>query len=350
MGYDARQHIIEDLNGGIVRDCGVGPMAMKRNVFLLFVGVLSMMLAMVPGVAFANAGVHGNYIDESEQCATCHRAHNAPSPITWTDNRGQVRSALLINASARTTGEFCYTCHGTSSQGADTNVEDGVYEARSSSGAYGEPGQPLNSGPWGGWTTPLMTASNVRAAKLKAARITMDCSVCHDVHGTSNFRLLKAKVLGNDVGGYDSNDDPTPFVIAAEKGFPVGGFRLHEDSVAAGYQPDYTTPKHAKAPDEDPAKGISGWCGSCHTFPAGSSHFHPVNVPLSNWTGLPALRISDNPLPLAHDPSEGAGGADVINTASDWIDCTTCHIAHTPHGNTSSPTRYPGVCETCHNF
>jgi hypothetical protein len=195
-----------------------------------------------------------------------------------------------------------------------------------------------------------MTASNVRGAKLRATRITMDCSVCHDVHGTSNYRLLKASVLGHDAGGYSSSGEPTPFVVSAEKGFPVGGFRLHEDAVAEGYQPDYTTPKNAKPPADDVTKGISGWCQSCHQFPAGSTHFHPFNVPLSSWAGLPALRIADNPLPLEHDPSEGVGGADLVNTSSDWIGCTTCHIAHTPHGNTSSPTQYPALCETCHNF
>ena len=348
--YDARQHIIEEPNGGNVRDWREGPMTAKKTLSLLMAGIACAVAALLPGVAIANSGPHGGYESPTEACALCHRAHNAPSSITWTNNFGEQRTALL-NTSASQVGKFCYTCHGESAQGADTNVEGGVYEARASEGAYGEPGQALNGGAWGGWVTPAMNTSNAHAGTGVAAKTTMECNVCHDVHGSSNYRLLKAKVLDENVGGYDEAGNPTPYVISAEQGAPSGGFRLHVNYVADGYVPSYTTPKNAKAPAGDTSKAISGWCTSCHKFGGGSTHFHPFNVPLSSWSGSPALVIAGNPLPVAHDPSEGAGGATPAVTDTDWIVCTTCHVAHVPHGNSgATSTQYPSLCETCHNF
>ncbi len=328
---------------------------MKVFAFMRAACVLAMMVLLGPSLAFANAGVHGGYTKNSDQCSSCHRAHNVTSSITWTDATAKTRSALL-QGDATSAGEFCYTCHGATAQGADTDVEDGVYKSRGSAGAYGTAGDTLTGGAWGPWTTPAIAAAGV-----KTQRITMDCAVCHLVHGTSNYRLLNDTLFGQPAGGYDSAGNPTPFVVSAEEGFPVGGFRLHVDPASAGYRPSYTEPRHAKPPvsgdgtsGPDPAKGMSGWCGKCHPFPSSAPHplaggvgRHSVSGPLSAYAGTP-IRTADNPLPLAHDPSEGVGGEPLANTASDWIDCTTCHIAHAPHGNTSAAF-IRSVCTNCHN-
>ncbi len=88
----------------------------------------------------------------------------------------------------------------------------------------------------------------------------LTCTDCHDPHGTSNYRLLKASVNGVTVGGYDSSDVPTPFVFSNEVGYPVptyvanpgggvqvgslpnGGWLKHEAGAAqmALYRPNYT--------------------------------------------------------------------------------------------------------------
>ena len=99
----------------------------------------------------------------------------------------------------------------------------------------------------------------------------MTCCSCHDVHGSSNYRLLKDVVNGVEVGGYEPSGPgefvPDPFVISNEPGYPAEGWLLHDDGAAqiAEYQPDYTTPMYAKAPGEDPTRGISAWCAACHT-------------------------------------------------------------------------------------
>ncbi len=99
----------------------------------------------------------------------------------------------------------------------------------------------------------------------------MTCGSCHDVHGSSNYRLLKDVVNGVDVGGYveTAGGDflPDPYVISNEPGYPEDGWLLHDAGAAQieAYEPSYTTPMYAKAPDEDPDKGISAWCAACHT-------------------------------------------------------------------------------------
>jgi len=380
-------------------------MTAPRRMFLIFAAVLALAVVLVPGLAFANAGVHGNYAMDTDQCAGCHRAHTAPSSATWVDSDLRTRSALLLGDYAELY-QFCLTCHGASAQGADTNVEEGVYEARVTAGAYGTPGQPLISGPFGvPWPVPdangdfytvdyqnnrvtskhdyfggtwgaygggvlgqtaatAYTGNAVPNLGVGDHQIKMDCGTCHDVHGTSNYRLLKNQVYGVTVGGYDLANNPTPYVVSNEPGFPAAGFALH--TIAPGYTPDYTTPHYAKAPGGDQDKGMSGWCVGCHTFYMGKEdntdgdasiatqyradsffgnvirHRHPVNVPLDNFKGpqgatTVAVANQAKVIPLAH----GAADAGTVD-GSDWVDCLTCHYAH---GTTAVMTGYANIAD-----
>lgn len=349
---------------------------MKRISSLLVVAALAVLaVALVPSVAFANNGPHGGYISNTEACAGCHRAHTAPSSITWQDGNGATKSALLVS-NASTLEQFCLTCHDTTGQGAGTNVIDGLYYGTT----YGANGGNLISGPFGRFdplsaistTQPvdgnnmIVTSSHITTGSWFAygggaygstssvlatgglngggEQIVMDCGTCHDPHGSSNYRILKDVVYGVPVGGYDgsisaTDPNPTPYVVSNEPGYPIGGFRLHIPNSALGYTPNYTTPMYAKAPGGDVTKGMTGWCVGCHTvyntavstYNAGDGfgstlrHRHPMNVPLSNFAGPRSLIVTDLPLPLAHDI---APGAPISNHSSDWIDCMTCHNAH----------------------
>jgi hypothetical protein len=219
------------------------------------------------------------------------------------------------------------------------------------------------------------------------SKIVMDCGTCHDPHGSSNYRILKDVVNGVKVGGYvGTGPDPTPdpWVISNETGYPTGGFLLH--TVAAGYTPNYTVAKYAKAPGGNTSKGMTGWCVGCHTtyatatskYDAGDGfgfvdrHRHAVNVPLSNFAGPRALAIASLTLPLDH------GTGETTNSSTDWIECLTCHNAHgastvmTGLANVADPANDArantglggvpptndsallkmnsrGVCEACHN-
>ena len=282
---------------------------MTKRLALLF-AVATIAVLLVPALAFANMYPHGNYLKDTDECAGCHRAHTSVSTVTWQDRTLTTKSALLVS-SARNLYEFCYTCHDATSQGAVTNVEEGIYEDPSSTnGTYGA---ILNGGgfkyfgdyslgeatkttsthiytgaPWGayggGYTGKGTVGADglytdptdpLDAAKGQSVQLQMDCATCHDPHGSANYRLLKSLANGNYVGGYvpsgdPENPDPDPWVWSNEENYPAGGFELH--SPATGYKPNYTTPLYVKGYNvnastggENATKGMSGWCVGCHS-------------------------------------------------------------------------------------
>lgn len=397
----------------------------KTTWILLAVALLAVVLA--PSMALANNGPHGGYVSDTDLCAQCHRAHTAPSSITWTDNQGAQKNALLLTDSGETY-LFCLACHDTASQGADTNVTGGVYEGTQFggetttaliSGAFGSVNAAVNPDAevdshnvvvtskhlyngrsWGAYGGGLFGVSSSEMTSTDDPRgtavelpgtgnkIVMSCTTCHDPHGSSNYRILKDTVNGNTVGGYDGtavgiapfggrwsaqNPKPIPFVISNERNYPQGGFQLHIKYPR--YDPDYTVANYAKAPAGDTSKGMTGWCVGCHTtyndatrgsFTGGTPpytnpdyvfssdspynaegigtvavarHRHPMNVPLSNYAG-PSTMVTNTAtgLPLDHPVSEQLGGKQY--TASDWVECLTCHNAH---GSTATMTGWSNL-------
>jgi cytochrome c553 len=362
-------------------------MTAKKLAILMVLAATVVAVALIPSVALANMGPHGGYLSDTDACAECHRAHTAPSSVTWTDNQGGSKSALLLS-NAATVSDFCLVCHDDKGQGADTNVLDGMYEgtqygttsAKLLGGPFGRVDKSkdpaklyagynasevavtsthlINGQSWGaygggvfGSTSSADASGNAVGLQGTGAKIVMDCGSCHDPHGSSNYRILKDVVYGVSVGGYTgtgTDPTPTPFVLSKEQGFPVGGFRLHTQYSA--YIPNYTVAQYSVPPvtgsAPDPLKGMSGWCAGCHTtymtktstYDAGDGfgnvdrHRHPVNVPMSNYQGPSAVVVTDSVLPFAHlasDPSGvTAGKANAANTSSDWIECLTCHNAH----------------------
>jgi hypothetical protein len=366
----------------------------KKISTILALATTVLAVVLVPTAALANMGPHGGYIANTEACAGCHRAHTAPSSLTWVDKNEASKSALLLSDSSQIY-QFCLACHDSTSQGADTNVMDGVYkgtdygtpQAKLISGAFGSvdsvkgPGvwdgqgkqvtssHLINGQSWGAWgggaygsTSSAEASGNFPATLGTGNKIVMDCGTCHDPHGSSNYRILKDVVYGVAVGGYDPSSSaasptPTPFVISKEIGFPIGGFELHTPYTA--YIPNYTKAQYSVAPGANPTKGMSGWCIGCHTtyatktstYDAGDGfnfvdrHRHPINVPLSNFAGPRSLVVTDVPLPLAHLASDPivARAAPVANSSGDWIECLTCHNAH---GASTVMTGYANVASS----
>ncbi len=354
----------------------------SKYAWLVVLGVLAAIM-LVPGVAWANFGVHGNYTMNTDACAGCHRTHTAVSSITWEAAPGDDRSALLLST-ATELWQFCYVCHDAAGQGADTNVQEGVYEGT----LYGTQGAILNSGgfeslgptattsthmytgaSWGAYGGGLYAQGSVGATGNAIGQvgtgnlIKMSCGSCHDPHGSSNYRILRDYVNGNRVGGYyDASYDPTPtpFVKSTEVGYPSAGFRLH--TAYPAYVPNYTRPMYAKGETDTvympgvpgDVKGMSGWCVGCHsTYLDTSSLYnandryglltryrHAMNVDLQNYLGPRALIITDLPLPLAHDMSEVGTP---VNRDTDWIECLTCHRAH---GTAAVMTGYANVADS----
>ena len=347
----------------------------KRLSFALVLTAL--VLFVMPTLAMANFAIHGNYVADTDACAGCHRAHTSVSSLTWTDGNDQEQSALLVS-SATSMKEFCYACHDATSQGADTNVQWGIFEGEiwdnnetsstvggtlNGGGFESVGGEPIlgvntvtsmhdsDGGTWGAYgggdfsgATDLDADgehSDTNALGVGDG-IVMDCATCHDPHGTSNYRLLKAEVYGTTVGGYEADGEtPDPFVQSTEDGWPAGGFRKHQ--AYPDYRPSYTAALYAKGYDgasEDTVRGMTGWCSGCHTvyndetsiYNAGDAqglvtrHRHPVNSEMAAFAGVESLVVTDNPLPLAHSLDESSTGP--VNEMADWVECLTCHRAH----------------------
>lgn len=324
---------------------------------LLFVVLIALALAAMAGTAYANYGIHGGYLQDTDACAGCHRAHTAFADITWTANDNSTHNALLVS-SATSMSQFCYTCHGNGAPGAATNVQGGVLDTAisgNSQAATDQVGNTLNGGGFE-WVRFGETSQTVvgSAHSMEVVNTLMwgsdtnapvtwpllSCNSCHDVHGSSNYRILRDTVNNYTVGGYIgftpsgnqvANPTPNPWVLSSEIGYPNGsfgrdtGFRLHVQNV--GYQPDYTNAVYHVPPDRNMtgativpgvAKGMTGWCIACHEtygtrgLPSGGPdgafgqlytvgglddtgsryrHKHPVNTPLSAFDGPRGLVI-----------------------------------------------------------
>ena len=132
-----------------------------KRLFLATVLVALAALAL-PTAAFANFAIHGNYVQDTDACAGCHRAHTSVATITWTDGLGTSTHRRCSSPRRREMWQFCYACHDATSQGADTNVQQGIYEGT----LYGTSGGILNGGGFDSLdqsaTSPRPTCTRVR--------------------------------------------------------------------------------------------------------------------------------------------------------------------------------------------
>lgn len=356
---------------------------------MLLLALTALVALALPAVASANFAIHGNYITDDDACAGCHRAHTSIATVTWSDTAANEHSALLVS-SASEMWEFCYACHDASSQGADTNVQEGVYEGT----LYGDQFAVLNGGgfesldtsavtsthmykgsSWGayggGFTGAGQTGANGQIAGAdvgESVPIKMDCASCHDPHGSPNYRILKSYANGNYVGGYQPSGnplDPNPdgFVSSVETGWPINGFRLHTEY--PDYQPNYTTPMYAKGYDMtatvagdgvtglDAAKGMSGWCSGCHstylrpteTFTKSDGSTYSASASIYNAGDGGGLRLRHrHPINVALDTYNAADKSSMIITDN------VLPLAHSLD-ESGSPSNESGDwidCLTCH--
>ncbi|HET6351428.1 MAG TPA: cytochrome c3 family protein [Coriobacteriia bacterium] len=289
---------------------------MKRFVLVLTL-VLALSLAVV-GSAYANFGPHGGYIDDTDSCAGCHRAHSSFSSVTFTPritppgwDPADNPSALLVGDAA-TMQEFCDACHGDNAPGASTNVVEGIFDGGPSSyaGQVGPTndgvttayvtsstfGAPLNGGGFstmykgtlGEWevdAAPALTGVTSTHSMEKTGilwgagntttgnSLYLTCTSCHDPHGSSNYRLLKDSVNNTAVGGYNPDGTPNGMVYSTETNYPYSdnGWLKHADGQAQmqAYVPNYTSgSSQIRSSMDNPYVGgvgsLSTWCAACH--------------------------------------------------------------------------------------
>jgi hypothetical protein len=366
---------------------------LKRFSIVLALTV-ALCLAFV-GSAYANFGPHGGYINDTDACAGCHRAHTSFSTVGWKDGLGTQHASALLVGNAATMTEFCDACHGDQAPGASTNVQSGIFDAGPSDGtgatsltpAVNSPtmgsvghtytnganllpsppgpgnfpgdsasvvaqyltastfGAPLNGGgfdrmpdpyAWQGTANGGTGAGGVITFVKSTSAHQMDvtgplwgsgsavstfggtqgltCTDCHDPHGSSNYRLLKAKPnpAGPVVGGYASDGEtPNAFVFSNEVGYPIpaavfstgnpgggvavpgypnGGWLKHAAGAAqvAAYRPNYTKTSgsdllHTEASLTSTTQSMSVWCSACHMNYNQSSAGNAVNYNYNPW-------------------------------------------------------------------
>lgn len=352
--------------------------------------VLALSVAFV-GSAFANFGPHGGYIEDTDSCAGCHRAHSSFSDVTfrprvvpdgWDDADNP--SALLVG-SAATMEEFCNACHGDLAPGASTNVVAGKFDAGPSApddvavpGLNGgvvtayqtdsEFGAPLNGGgfstaasivDWetsataayeGVTSTHSMEKTGVLWGDGVAATTNMDltCTNCHDPHGSSNYRLLKDEVNGNAVGGYNPDGTPAGMVFSVETNYPYAdnGWLKHQagqDQMAL-YVPNYTSGSSQIRAGVSGAS-MSAWCSACHeqydeisgdydygTYEANgaldSQTRHRHPVDITLVQGDDILQVAAQADGLLDKRIPLEVNPGVADARQNQLGCITCHYAH----------------------
>jgi predicted CXXCH cytochrome family protein len=295
------------------------------------------------GVAAPAAADNGPHVQGAgalaDTCASCHRAHTAAAPMLLKESQTSL----------------CYTCHGSGSTGANTDVEDGVgYSAAGRTGAKGalrgggfkyaliDSGNPSGNGyvgeiPVRSSGAAVTSTHSVDESEQTAwgngaisgtanygTTMPLRCGSCHDPHGNGNYRILKP--IPDDSGATTS----VTIADTATKVYTTENYWEVEDESAPGF-----------------IANISSWCATCHTRYLAGSKSYKTN----SGDAVYAYRHRSN------QTSQGSAS------------CIQCHVSHGSNasmGTFSSSVTTPngtsvggdsrllrinnrGVCQMCHN-
>ena len=294
---------------------------------LALVSVL--VLVATPALAFHDGGV--------AHCNGCHTMHNSQDGALVDPDSPGGNPWLLVDA---TPSETCLGCHATglgASFGSDPlapppekgagnfvfltedNLNDG--HAGAANPIPGDAaGHNINAPSYG--VGPDATLTSAPGGAFPASQ--MECSSCHDPHGTDEFRLLYT--AGQEVqGGLATFLNPAP---------DAEGISIFFGSEADDNHTAYKG-------------GMSAWCGNCH------GDFHANNDDLVHPSGQAIgadIAQNYNVYNGTADLTGGAQGTAYLAavpfedpasttsstagpTASSQVSCISCHRAHA----TSSP-------------
>jgi predicted CXXCH cytochrome family protein len=193
---------------------------------------------------------HGNFQNNTNSCANCHSTHNGED------------AALLMKD-----GEFdlCMSCH-------DGTM--GFYNVTTASeaGIFSDPSHLSAS--MHNVSSGIQLAAAPGAFNQKITTATLECSSCHNPHGTKNDRLLNDKVAGKTFG-YDYQYTLNGYEETIVK-LPLTGAAIDLDLVN---DPAYDAINNAsglsglkitksKGPVDDPTHknklNYSEFCSACH--------------------------------------------------------------------------------------
>ncbi len=331
-------------------DCRISLTAFVRRTGFILFNALLLWFGFF-GWANADNGPHGGYTATTDACAGCHRAHTAAA------------SKLLFDA----VPNLCFTCHGTTTGGAQTDVVDGIY-ALNSRGLKG--GGFVNAVMDTNWDDLAITASvtsnhlnngssatawgNGAIGSGVGATIQLSCVSCHNPHGragTGNiatYRILRAR---------PTNSGASSDVNVSEE--------VTKNYTVTNANNKYFAEDYASRTAE-----LSTWCAQCHTRYMASSGSGGANSGDADFAYRHTTQAGNCMVchPGFSVPPSHYG---ISHTIKRNPGCLVCHVAHgttammgiysgnvpfpggatTPNGNArSSLLRLDnrGVCELCH--
>lgn len=295
----------------------------------------------MPDASDTTRGPHGAYTTNTAACASCHKTHTAKTKtlIAFTLGTGTENDNYKLCT-------YCHSATGSSKYDeVDGQIKDGGNLWATLGGGFQS--MPAITGSAAiAQTVPVTSKHLVDGAQGSKYTIPggstapngqyqLECTSCHDPHGTGNSRQLVSKVtVYNGTGWVDVPTSPTGQSISISIGNPL-------QRETAAYNDD----------------NMSYFCGACHadflqtaagsgetttgTFSIGF-YRHRINMPASSSGQTLALPLGK--------------GTDVT--------CMTCHYAHGTTATVSRVTYNPsppltpatllrmderGVCENCHN-
>lgn len=238
----------------------------------------------------------------ADTCAACHRAHTAKA------------ASLLEEPEAA----LCYTCHGGSGAGANTDVENGVgypeagrkgtakalrgggfkyalIDSANASGQQGGKSNPNGVVPVLGSAASVTSTHSVGSSEETAwgngpinaevdygKDISLRCGSCHDPHGSGSYRALRA--------------------IPKESGAASPGVKIPDASSKVYTTENYWQVEDLKAPNF--ISSISAWCATCHTRYLSATSY---------------TESGDAVFTKRHRSNETSQGS---------ANCIQCHVAH----------------------
>lgn len=300
-------------------------------------------------------------------CSDCHTMHfsEAGAAPTRSEAGGPWPRLLLYS----TVNKLCLSCH----DGTDTTAPDILDPVTMYSGS----GDEHSAGGFfensGGTSSSRshdldVTASTVPLSSM--TNVTLSCASCHDPHGTTNYRNLKAQPGAGTGTTVVKDTDVFENVAPADPPTESGSINAYKES-NIGYR-----------------SNMVSWCAECHdslasnTTASAPAHFqrHPSNVPIdgagyhtepTHWTGGTGLGFGTT----TGDGTEGVPRVRFqVPTATSYVTattvassnevfCPTCHLAHGgsygknlvwPYFGDEAANPNPvadmySACEQCHN-
>ena len=221
---------------------------------------------------------------------------------------------------------------------------------------WGNAGQTLTYAQLASYAAGTPTGSGQTGQRQNAPDLATDklqCTGCHNPHGTKNYRLLKDTINGTAVEVYAASG---------------GSFTKDETGK------DYVNEQYGAKTDGTgaPTGSFGNFCGACHSaYPSNSAtialtggspsetHYrHRTEMTMWQWADPRGTTFRSNPeteyyeldstnakLPLANNGSAATSSTATISSSSydAWVvTCLTCHRVHGTSAQITSDTNWAG--------